>query len=206
MKQQSLTWFSWKKLMITFIIIVIVSVAIYLFMMNKYIKASKTEGFDHTESIILNETNMTSVHNMYSFQDDILYHIAYALDKHDKEWLIFVPKTEIVKEADDKDDKEDKNKENNEEKAVEKKEITEDDLLILEAEKVKMQTELEAAWQEECNQCALKSSLPAFVDNTPAWELTYIDDNKRFVMEYRSLEDSEIIEQLKLRRKYNVKG
>lgn len=204
MKQQSLTWFSWKKLIITIIIIVIISIAIYLFMMNKYIKASKTEGFDHTESVILHETKMSSIQDMYSYQDDILYHIAYALDKNEKEWLIFVPKTEIIKAKDNKDDGKDKKDKEN--KVVEKQEITEKELIILDAEKLKTQTEIESAWQKECNQCVLQSSLPAFVDDTPAWELTYIDDNNRFVMEYRSLEDSEIIEQLKLRRKYNVKG
>lgn len=194
MKQQSLTWISWKKLIITSVIITIILIAVYLYSIFNYIDASKTDGFSETESTILAETNMTTIDHMFTFQDDILYHIAYARDKEKKEWIVFVPKTQVK----DKVEKEDE--------TASKKKVKEKSIVTLEATKMIAQDDIESNWMKACESCTLKSSSPAMIDDVPLWELTYVDDKGRFVIEYRYLKDGETYEQLKIRRKYNMKG
>ena len=171
----------------------------------RYINASKVEGFDQTESYILSETDMTTINDMYMYQDEVLYHIAYAHDKDKEEWIVFVPiQEETNKDDDEPSDKEDKSKKDK--KNEEDEQIEEKELITIKTSEMMSQKEIESAWSDECSECELKSSLPAIIDNTPLWELTYIDKKNRFVMEYRQLEDATIYEQLKLNRKYNRNG
>lgn len=184
MKQQSLTWFSWKKLFITCIILIVIGLFIYFYMMFRHIEHSKVEGFEETEEYILEETDMVAVDDLFTFQEEKLYHIAYTRDEQDKQWILFISAN------DDEDSKE--------ENSMQVVEIEQDDTLP--------PSKIESLWSKDCEQCELKGSTPAILDNEPLWELTYIDDKNRYVIEYRNLSDGEKYEQLKLNRKYNVKG
>lgn len=200
MNQQRLTWFTWKRLIIILIILIILVLSIYVYSIFRHINASKVDGFDQTESYILSETDMTTINSMYMYQDELLYHIAYAHDKDQEEWLVFVP----IQEEKDIGDNEPSNKKDKEDKENKKEEDKE--LITVKTSDMMSQKEIESAWSDECSECELKSSSPAIIDDTPLWELTYIDKQNRFVMEYRQLEDATTYEQLKLNRKYNRRG
>src|SRR5690625_1090981 len=200
MNQKKLSWFTWKRLIIALIIIGILLLSIYFYSMFRSINASKVDGFDQTESYLLQETDMIKIDKMYMYQDEILYHIAYARDKDNEEWIVFVPiLDETVKDTEEDDEDEDT-------ESSDKDEKNEKDMIIIEAAKMMSQKDIESVWAQECSECELKGSSPALIDDTPLWELTYIDNQNRYVMEYRKLKNAETYEQLKLNRKYNKKG
>ena len=201
MKQQRLTWFSWKKLILIVILILVICLSIYIYSVYSHLQSSKTDGYTETENTILSETDMTTIDEMYAYQDELLYHIAYARDKDDKEWIVFVPKSELDDEESEKDVEQ--NEKNDED---DKKENKTKEIITIEASKTIAPENIESVWAKECDQCVLKSSKPAIMDDVPLWELTYIDKQNRFVIEYRKLKDAEPYEQLKMRLKYNKKG
>lgn len=200
-QQQKLSWFSWKKVIITCIVLLIIGISIYFYLLFRYINTSKVVGFDETEAYILSETEMTSVEKIYAFQDEILYHIAYTRDDQDKGWIQFIPITK-PKESEKEETKTSKKSQDDEEVVEDNKKET----VTVEVDNTLSQAKIESIWATECSQCELKGSSPAILDDVPLWELTYIDENKRYVLEYRQLKDGQTYEQLKLNRKYNVKG
>lgn len=208
MKQQSLTWFSWKKLIITCIVLLIVGLLIYFYMTLRHIQASQVTGFDQTEEYILAHTDMEVVDEMFGFQEESFYHIAYSRDKQNNSWIQYIPFSKVIEEDKEiaKEDKEaaEENEEEKEEK--EDKEEKPKKIVEIEREDTLSQSEIESIWTKECDECELKGSTPAILDDVPLWELTYVDRNNRYVIEYRHLTDGETYEQLKLNRKYNVKG
>lgn len=200
-QQQNVTWFTWKKLLSLLIIIFILIIAIYGFYIYKQIKTSKTSGFETSTQTILEETDLAEVDEMYAFQHDVLYHIAYGKSDNNDQLIVYVPKTIPKKDKEkENEEKQEENKKDNDNEEEMKDIITVDGSDMLSKE------EIEAKWDEDCEQCSLKSSAPAMIDDTPLWEFTYLDANDRFVMEYRQLEDGDIFEQLKMRRKYKLKG
>src|SRR5699024_1522284 len=224
---------------------------------------SKTSGFEASTQIILDETEIAEIDEMYAFQHDILYHIAYGKSDDNESLIAFVPKSiakkDKEKEKDEKQEKNERNKEEDEErkekdkinkiyvfqnniiyyiaygksddnesliafvpKSIAKKDKEKEndekqeknernkaddeemkDIITVKGSDMLSKENIEAKWKEECDQCTLKSSAPAMIDDTPLWELTYFDSNNRFVMEYRQLEDGDVYEQLKMNRKYN---
>lgn len=197
-QQQNLTWFTWKRLIALLIVILLIIVAIYGFYTYKKIKASKTSGFEASTQIILDETEIAEIDEMYAFQHDILYHIAYGKSDDNESLIAFVPKS-IAKK--DKEKENDEKQEKNERNEADDEEMK--DIITVKGSDMLSKENIEAKWKEECDQCTLKSSAPAMIDDTPLWELTYFDPNNRFVMEYRQLEDGDVYEQLKMNRKYN---
>lgn len=192
-KQQSLTWFSWKRLIIILVLVFLLLIAIYIFSISKQIKASKTDGFEQSTSMILEDTDIIEIDEMYAFQHDILYHIGYGKNKQKDKLIAFVPKTTAKKE-------------NQKDKDKQKKENSTKEIITVKVSEIVSKKEIESKWNKECEQCMLKSSAPAMIDEVPLWELTYLDTNGRFVFEYIELEDGEIYEQLKMKRKYKTKG
>src|SRR5690625_1005993 len=126
---------------------------------------------------------MTKIDKMYIYQDIILYHIAYARDKDNEEWIVFVPiLDETVKDTEEDDEDKDTEKGDKEKK-------NEKDMITIEAAKMMSQKDIESAWAQECSECELKGSSPALIDDTPLWELTYIDNQNRNGIEYRKSEE-----------------
>src|SRR5690625_3467480 len=118
-QQQNLTWFTWKRLIALLIVILLIIVAIYGFYTYKKIKASKTSGFEASTQIILEETEIAEIDEMYAFQHDILYHIAYGKSDDNESLIAFVPKSiakiDKEKENDEKQEKNERNKVDDEE-------------------------------------------------------------------------------------------
>lgn len=170
---------NWKKIISVFIFILFIISIFYLIHIYRTIQHSKITHFAESENVILNETNITSIDKVYQFQAEDSYHIAFGRDDKEKEWIVFVPM---------------------------KRKVTKTDLVLLESDKVLSQEQIEATWQKQCEGCTLTGSSPAMIKKKPLWELTYNDASNRYVIEYISLQDGSIYEQIRLLRKYNTKG
>src|SRR5699024_8725799 len=187
-QQQNLTWFTWKRFITLLIVMLILIIAIYGFYTYKQIKASKTTGFEASTQIILEETEIAEIDEMYAFQHDVLYHIAYGKSDDNERLIAFVPKTVPKKDKEkENDEKQEKKEKNDDDDDKEMK-----DIINVDGSDMLSKEDIEVNWHKDCDQCTLKSSGPAMIDDTPLWELTYFDADDRFVMEYRQLEDGDI--------------
>lgn len=61
---------------------------------------------------------------------------------------------------------------------------------------------IEKQWQSNCKQCKLIATKPAFLGDTPLWELTYYDEKNRYVFDYVSMYDGSEFEKVRLKRKF----
>jgi len=147
-------------------------------MLYRSILEVKTEGAEETEALI-SDTLEIEVNEVVFFQEKEGYHIAYASDEKEQEVLIFVPLREEVKK---------------------------EDFIVVQTDDILSQEEIEHNLLTDCIDCELINSSPAMIDQVPLWELTYKDEANRYTIEYITLKDGEIYEQLRLYRKYSERG
>lgn len=172
-------WLNWKN------IFILVSVFILLFLFSYFtytyikIENSKVTDGEKTEQFIFKETDLTTVDSIYQFQEEESFHIIIGSDNEGNKSIVFVPV---------------------------KKSLSKDDLVVLSLNELVSVEQIEEEWQRECDQCTLIHSNPAMINEQPLWELTYTDHSNRYVIEYISLKDGKIYEQLRLLRKYSKRG
>ena len=176
--KEKVNWIDWKKLVGLLLVFLFISLIVYFSFFYRSVLHSKNEGIEKTESIVSEELNM-EVNEIYHFQEKEGFHIAFATDEQNQDWIVFVPLNE---------------------------QIDKEDFILVEANQVMSQEQIESRWMNDCNQCELVKSGPAMIDNIPLWELTYKDSSNRYVIEYVTLKDGSIFEQLRLYRKYSEKG
>ena len=178
MKQLS-SWFKWKRLLILFFALLFLFLCIYFVYSYNQIEKSKIVNGDKTEKFVLKETNINSINEISHFQGEEAYHILLGTDKNGKQSYIFAPLD---------------------------KPLTKENLVIISSDKLISQEQIEEKWESECKSCTLIGSAPAMINKKPLWEITYTDQSNRYVIEYISLEDGTVYEQLRLYRKYSEKG
>src|SRR5690625_2695787 len=176
--KQKVSWINWRRIIVIFLVFVFILLVIYLSFMYRSIMHSKSDGLDETKEIVSTSLDL-NVDEVYHFQEELGYHIAFASDAEDEDWIVFVPLEEEIKK---------------------------EDFIVMEANSVLSQEEIENNWLSDCNSCQLIKSGPAMIDQIPLWELTYKDSSNRYVIEYVTLKDGSIYEQLRLHRKYSERG
>src|SRR5699024_4042284 len=109
---------------------------------------SKESNFDETKKFVLNETDISKINHLYHFQEEKSYYILEGQDEQGEKWLVFNLE---------------KNRDPN------KLEMYKMDELVGEKQ-------IEQNWRRECSSCTLNKSSPAMINETPLWELTYMDE------------------------------
>lgn len=165
-----------KKIIWILIPLLLVSSIVYSIFLFQHIEETKLNDFETTEEIIYALTDITSIHQAVHFQEATGYHIVSGIDQMNKELLVFVPLIETVSKK---------------------------DIIVVEKDTILSQEQIESKWAEKCTDCILTGSSPAMINKNPLWELTYKDESNRYVIEYISLKDGSVYEQLRLIRKYN---
>lgn len=170
------TWLSARKVIGLLIFLGLAAITVYFLVLYSNIVNSKMENKEDLSAFIKAETDIHTITKMYHFQGEEAYDIIYGQDKAEKsEYVIFNPSGN-------------KNK---------------DDLLTYKADDLISEKSIEKEWQSTCKGCTLKRSSPAMINDKPLWEMTYINDQNRYVMEYISLKDGSTFEKLGLKLKYN---
>src|SRR5699024_8836944 len=108
------------------------------------------------------------------FADEETYDIIYGKDENDKKYFAIKPT-----------DNRDKEK-----------------LIILKQEDVRYKENIEQKWQSECQECTLNKSRITKHEDEVLWELTYLNKEKNYIIEYFSLEDGSTYEEFRLNNKY----
>ena len=174
--RQHKTWLSAKKIIGLLILCGVAAIIAYFFVLYSSIENSKIDNKEKLVEFIKKETEIYTISKMYHFQDDKGYDIIYGKDKADKsEYIVF-------------------NQTGN---------FNKDKLMVYKSEEFVSKETIEKEWLSACKGCTLKKSSPAMINDNPLWEMAYINNQDRYIMEYTSLKDGSTFEKLGLKLKYN---
>lgn len=164
-------WLKWVLIITGFVLILIFIYLIYLY---QSIQQQKTEGFDKTEDVVLNHTNIAAVEEITHFQGDIAYDVVLGTTKDDKQQYVFVPK---------------------------QKENT--DYTTVDADKTISKQKIVSHWKNQCSDCKLVRVTPAMINENPLWEVSYWNSANRYIMEYLSIYDGKRYQQFRFKNMFN---
>lgn len=162
---------SWLKWILISISVLIIAFFIYSIYLYNTIQTSKETGLDESKAYAKDELNMKNITSIDRFQEEIQYHVIMG-EMNDNEGVIaFIP-------IDD-------NKEP----------------IIIKQEDALSKSEIKSNWQTNCKNCELIKISPAMLDDEPLWEITFIDEKERYVLDYVSFDDGSSYEQLQFKQR-----
>lgn len=164
-------WVVWS--LVIFIILFISSV-IYAIFLYMDLNEKRTAGYSETTKEVLNQTSITKITNIETFNGEAAYHVVQGINKSGEEKLIFYPlegKEKTLKRVDTKD--------------------------IMSKQAIHKQ------WNADCNSCKLIKITPALIEEEVLWELTYYDKHNRYVFDYVSIYDGSPYEEIRYLRMFN---
>lgn len=154
------------------IALLLIGAIIYFYVLYTHVQGTKTDSFPATEQFVLNETELVTIDEIAFFQEIEPYHIVSGSDGENRDFLVYVSILEETPEIE----------------------------AIYSVEDILSQARILSNWEKECARCELKNSTLAMIDKQALWELTYIDNKNRYVMDYFNLFTGERYEQLRLSR------
>ncbi|HEX6593484.1 MAG TPA: DUF5590 domain-containing protein [Bacillota bacterium] len=161
----------WLKWSLWIFCIIIVFCIIYSIFLYKNIQSSKTEGFQDSEQIVLDETNVVEIEDIILSHSEQPHHVVIGKTKNGEKKLVFVPLSS-----------------NNNKK-----------LTIVNEQDIVSAQSIQQEWTNKCHECEWIKLVPTIVDHEPMWEITYIDNNGRYVIDYLSIYDGTNYEQYRFR-------
>ncbi|MFD2760841.1 cell wall elongation regulator TseB-like domain-containing protein [Lentibacillus juripiscarius] len=166
-------WLKWLTGIICFVVISCLITGIYLYYSTQQ---ERTAEFDQVEQDAIKETEMSTVNRIERFHGKDAYYVIYGETDNNQSAIMFYPFAENDTET----------------------------VLVERSETISEET-VKADWQSNCSDCTLFTITPALItnDKLPAWEITYENDAGRYIMEYVSLNDGELIEKIGFKRMFN---
>ncbi|GAA0444429.1 hypothetical protein GCM10008983_22270 [Lentibacillus halophilus] len=166
-------WLKWLTGITCLMTVVLLIAGIYLY---SAVQGERTAEFDQIKQKVENETDITNVNRIERFHGRKAYYVIYGETNDQQDAIMFYPFTENNAET-----KLIKHSEIVPEKTVQKK------------------------WRNDCHHCTLFSVKPALIteNKLPAWEMTYENEDGRYIMEYVSIYDGELIEMIGFKQKFN---
>lgn len=165
----------WKRVLLFVLLFCIILAIIYGVYSLRQIYKSKVDRHDEVEAFVIEHSDITSIQEIDHFQDEEGYYTLIAEDKKGEMVYVFL-----------RDDESFSTK----------------NLYIVPAKTMKEPETFEDKLKENCKACEIVRSAPAMIDGVPLWELTYYDEEDRYVIEYKYLENGNTYEKLSLSRKY----
>lgn len=163
----------WVKWGFISLLIITLSCLIYMIVLYNNIQRDKKAGFTETEEIILHETDLIKINDIERYHGENAYHIVFGQTENNEHKIVYVP-------LNDEDH----------------------DLIIIDQSEIMSQASIEKQLQKQCNTCKIISIVPGIEDNELLWELTYIDDSNRYVLEYVEIYDGTQYEQFRFTEMY----
>ncbi|KKE79363.1 hypothetical protein WH51_07610 [Bacilli bacterium VT-13-104] len=168
------TGLNWiQKSFIIFIAIIVVAVIFGVYIYLGTMK-NKTANFEQTKEVILEQTPITKVDKIELYHGDEAYHLVYGSDKKGEEQIIFYPL-----------------------KGKEK------DITTISMSEIIPKEQILQSWQKNCANCELNKISPALINDQLLWEITYYDENDRYVLDYFSIHDGSSYEQYRFNRMFD---
>ncbi|MFD1849509.1 DUF5590 domain-containing protein [Oceanobacillus bengalensis] len=164
----------WLPISIWTVIIIIVSCCIFGIYLYQDIYDKKTMGFEETADTIINQTAIVDIDNIELFHGEDAYHIVYGTTADGEGRIIFYPL-----------------------------EGAEKDILSVSNSEIISKDEILQNWKSECSNCTFVKISPAVIKDNIYWEVTYHDNNARYVIDYMSIYDGSLDEQYRFERMFN---
>ena len=166
----------WLKWFLSSVLLVIIICFVYGIFLYYNIQKDKTAGFSETKEMILQDTELVNIQNIERYHGESSYHVVFGETEESEKKIVFVPL--------------EKDKENKE------------DLIIIDQTEITSKEAMQSQWQKQCDNCELVKITPGIENNEPLWEITYIDNSKRYVLEYLSIYDGTQQEQFRFTRMF----
>lgn len=146
-----------------------------MFVMYYYtiIERSKFEHLSKTTNAIEASGEMKEIHHTYQFYEKEGFHIFEGIDKKNEELFIFIPlETHRFVASWEFVFKKD----------IQSADGIRDQLLT------------------DCNQCNFKYITPGYVNDSPVWEMAFIDENGDYILQYIEMNSGDQLESLRFQR------
>lgn len=167
-------WVNLKNFILLLISLAILVVIIFVLIVYVYFDHSKVDDEDAVIGFIKDASDIENITRLDYFTDEETYDIVYGTDANDQSYIAMNPS-------------------GNED---------EEKLTVIKQDDVISKDRIEEDWQSNCDGCTLKKSGPAIIDEEALWELTYLDQEEKYIMEYISLEDGSTYEKFRLNKKH----
>lgn len=153
-----------------FLIILLLSLLVVGYLIYLYfdIQAEKSRDFVKTKERVLAETNITDIQTIERYHEQEYYHIVYGFAADGTEYIVFAPQT------------------------------TENDLTVIRTDDIIDEHAILSKWKKTCETCKFIRLTPALIDDEILWELTYVNDTDKYIIEYYTINDGQLYEQITL--------
>lgn len=131
----------------------------------------KTSTFDHSKQAAIEETPLEVTNSVTRYHGEYRYDIVAGEGVDETKGYAFVP-------INNKDE----------------------DIFYQMLTNTTTEQEMLSSWKSSCNGCELISIQPAIDKGNPLWELTYVDDKNRYVLDYFLMKNGDFYEQLRFKQ------
>lgn len=156
------------------LLIIFLGIFIYLLTIYQSIEKNRTAGFEDIEAIVLKDTDISTVEEIYRFHEKESYAIVEGVTDKNERLFVFMLEEEKDRPL----------------KTVKGSDIIDKQTILNE-------------WEANCDQCTLVDITPAMIDDDPLWEITYRDHRDRYIFDYVSVYDGSAYEQLQFKQMFN---
>lgn len=165
---------NWLRVLLFVLLFCIIAIIVYASILYRTIEKNRTIGFETAEQFVLKNSDISELSEATYFQAEEGYFTFVAIGAEEEALYVYLRDDETLKK---------------------------DNLYIFPASKFMPVKEMESSLLTDCSNCNLINSTLAMIDEVPLWELTYTDDENRYVIEYKYLENGKTFEELRLTRK-----
>lgn len=167
-------WLKWTLGIIGLLLVACLILGIYLY---QVVQGNRTASFDQAEAQVIQETEIRTVNKIGRFHGENAYYTVYGETSNGEAKLVFYPF-----------------------------EKNQSGIITVNQSDIASKETIRANWNNQCQSCTMFDITPAVISNDeiePAWEITYEDDEGRYVMEYLSIYDGTRIEVRRFNRMFD---
>lgn len=165
---------SWIKWSLLIFVLFLAITATFGMILYKNIQNDKVMGYSKSEKEVLNETDIVSIDKTTHFYGEDVYHIIFGSGENDKKEIAFIRKSD-----------------------------GNDAIVTFASEEFISESNIQSIWKTDCSGCELIKITPAMIDKKALWEVTYKDNNKRYIIDYLSMQDGTRYEQYRFKPTFN---
>lgn len=173
---RQINWIKWTLITLC---LIVVTCLVYGILLYNTIQKNKMADFDETIALVIQDTDIIEVSSIERYHGGEAYHIVYGQTSDQEDKIAFVP----IKVKKDQ-------------------EKNQQDLVVVNEEDTLSKIAIQKQWEEQCNACELKKIIPGIENDQVIWEITYIDDSDRHVLEYVSIYDGSQQEKFRFTQMY----
>ncbi|MFD1360537.1 cell wall elongation regulator TseB-like domain-containing protein [Lentibacillus salinarum] len=167
-------WLKWLLGIISLLLVMSVIFGIYLY---QAIQDNRTAGFEDVQKQVLQETDIRTINKIQRYHGEKAYYTIYGEANEEKALIVFYPF-----------------------------DGNQSDIMTVNQSDMVAKETIIANWNDQCTSCTMRDIVPAVISENgeePAWELTYEDQQGRYVMEYFSFFNGKSIEVQRFNRMFD---